>query len=226
MSMSWAKAWRVGATAVLLLGWAVAAHLGSAGAGSADVNAALAVLPIVIALAVLLWQAHSRWLLAVGLVVAGGVVWVLWPQLRQNISLLYYLQHLGSHLALAVFFGRTMWGAGDALVTNMARFIYGDALSARKVRYTRQVTVAWTVFFVANALVSTGLFLWAPLAVWSAHANLLTGPLIALMFLVEHQVRKRLLPPHERPSLAEALRAYRQRLDQGSMARRRAEPRA
>lgn len=224
MSMSWAKAWRVGSTAVLLLGWAVAAHLGSAGAGSADVNAALAVLPIVIALVVLLWRVHSRWLMAAGLVMAGGVVWVLWPQLRQNVSLLYYLQHLGSHLALAVFFGRTLWGTGDALITGMARFIDGDVLSARKVRYTRQVTVAWTVFFVANALVSTGLFLWAPPAVWSAHANLLTGPLIALMYFVEHLVRKCLLPPHERPSLVEAIRAYRQRVEQGSMARRHAEP--
>lgn len=224
MSLGGAKAWRVGATVVLLLGWAVAAHLGSVGAGSADINAALAVLPIMVALVVLLWQGHSRWLLAAGLVVAVGVVWVLWPRLRQNISLLYYLQHLGSHLALALFFGRTLLGTGDALITGMARFIYGDALSARKVRYTRQVTVAWTVFFVVNALVSTGLFLWAPPAVWSAHANLLTGPLIALMFLVEYLVRKRLLPPHERPSVAEVIRAYRQRVDQGTVARRHAGP--
>lgn len=226
MNLPWAQALRVGATAILIVGWAVAAHLGSAGAGSVDLNTAVALLPILVALAVLLWQAHSRWLFAAGLLVAAGAVWVLWPQLRQSVSLLYYLQHLGSHLALAVFFGRTLRGNGDALITSMARFIYLDALSARKVRYTRQVTLAWTVFFVANALVSTGLFLWAPAAVWSVHANLLTGPLIGLMFLGEHLIRLRVLPAHERPSVAEVVRAYRQRVNQATPTRRPAGPEA
>lgn len=226
MNLGWAQAWRVGATVILIIGWAVAAHLGSAGAGSVDLNAAVALTPVLVALAVLLWQARSRWLFCAGLFGAVGAIWALWPQLRQNVSLLYYLQHLGSHLALAVFFGRTLRGSRDALITSMARFIYGDALSVRKVRYTRQVTLAWTVFFVANALVSTGLFLWAPAAVWSVHANLLTGPLMGLMFLSEHLIRLRVLPPHERPSVAEVVRAYRQRVQQAAPARRPAGPEA
>ena len=226
MNLGWAQAWRVGATVILIIGWAVAAHLGSAGAGSVDLNAAVALTPVLVALAVLLWQARSRWLFCAGLFGAVGAIWALWPQLRQNVSLLYYLQHLGSHLALAVFFGRTLRGNRDALITSMARFIYGDALSVRKVRYTRQVTLAWTVFFVANALVSTGLFLWAPAAVWSVHANLLTGPLMGLMFLGEHLIRLRVLPPHERPSVAEVVRAYRQRVQQAAPARRPAGPEA
>ena len=222
MSISLAKACRVGATAVLVLGWIVAARLGSVGAGNADVNTALAVLPILVAL-VLLLQTRPRWLLAAGLIVTVGMVWVMWPQLRRNVSLLYYLEHLGSHLALAVFFGRTLLGACDPLITSMARAIYGDSLSVRKVRYTRQVTVAWTVFFLANALVATGLFLWAPVSVWATHATLLTGPLIALMFLGENLVRKRLLPPNERPGIAEVIRAYRQRREQGKLAHRHTE---
>lgn len=220
MNLSWAQAWRVGASAAVLLGWAVAAHLGSAGEGNADLNAGIAVLPILVALLALLWQGHRRWLFAAGAVVSAGAIWALWPKLRQNIPLLYYLQHLGTHLALAVFFGRTLLGNGDALVTSMARFIYGDELSPRKVRYTRQVTLAWTLFFVLNALVSTVLFLWAPPAVWSVHANLLTGPLMALMFLGEHLVRQRMLPPHERPSVSEVIRAYRQRVQRESETRR------
>lgn len=219
MNLSWVPAWRVVATLVLLMGWAVAAHLGSAGIGSADFNAAVAVMPLLFAWAVLLWQSGRLWLRLTGLVVALGLMLVLWAQLRQNIALLYYLQHQGSHLALAVLFGRTLKGSGDALITSMDRYIYGDSQSPRKIRYTRQLTLVWTLFFVTNAMVSTVLFLWAPAALWSIHANLLTGPLIALMFLVEHFVRKHLLPAHERPSLPDVIRAYRMR-----MAKAHAEP--
>ena len=52
--------------------------------------------------------------------ISSASVW-LWPQLRQNVPLLYYLQHVGSQLALAVFFGRTLLGPGEALITRIAR---------------------------------------------------------------------------------------------------------
>lgn len=212
MNLSWSQVWRGAGAVALLGGWAVLAHLGSAGSGHPDLNVLVALLPIGVALAVLLWQARRPALLAGGLAAAVLAAWAFWPQLRQSVSLLYYLQHLGTHLVLAVLFGRSLFGGGDALVTSMARFIYGNALSARKQRYTRQVTLLWTVFFVLNALVSTGLFLWAPAAVWSVHANLLTGPLIGLVFLCEYMVRLRVLPAHERPSVAEVLQAYRHRM--------------
>ena len=198
-------------TAALLVAWALAAHLGSSGAGSADFNAVVAVLPLLAAGTALLWQTRNRWLFAVGMAGTAMLVLGLWSQLRQNVPFLYYLQHLGSHLALAMLFGNTLRRPREALITSMARFLDGDAISPRKQRYTRQVTVAWTWFFVLNGLVSSVLFLAAPVAIWSIHANLLTGPLVATMFLGEHLIRMRVLPAHERPSLAEVVRAYRQR---------------
>lgn len=211
MNLSWSQAWRGAAAGALLLVWAVTAHLGSAGVGSADVNASIATAPLLLAWIVLLWQFKARWVRLIGLSLAMLVVLSLWVRLRQNIPLLYYLQHLGTHLALAALFGRTLLGTREPLITSMARTIYGPVLSKRKSRYTKQVTWAWTFFFLGNALVSTGLFLWAAPTVWSVHANLLTGPLIASMFLAEHLVRQRVLPPHERPGLADVVRAYRQR---------------
>jgi len=211
MIPKWAHGWEVPATAALLVTWAVAAHLGSSGAGSADFNAVVAVLPLLAAWTVLLWQPRNRWLFAVGIAGTAMLVPELWSQLRQNVPFLYYLQHMGSHLALAMLFGKTLRRPGVALITSLARLLDGDAISARKQRYTRQVTVAWTLFFLVNALVSTVLFLAAPVAIWSIHANLLTGPLVATMFLGEHLIRMRVLPLHERPSVAEVVRAYRQR---------------
>lgn len=216
----WPQAWELPATAILLVSWAVAAHVGSSGAGSADVNVIVALLPLLAAWTVVSWQARNRWLFVLAMAGAALLLMVFWPNLRQNVPFLYYLQHMGSHMALATLFGRTLWRPGDALITSMARFLDGGTMSARKQRYTRQVTMAWTTFFIVNALVSTLLFLFAPVAVWSVHANLLTGPLVALMFLGESLVRMRLLPAHERPRLADVVRAYRQR----SAARRNAAP--
>lgn len=197
--------------AVLLLfaAWAVAAHFGSAGGGHPDINAALGVLPLIFVAGLLLWRLQSLWLRLGGLLVGLLLLAWLWPRLRENVALLYYLQHLGTHVALGVLFGRTLFGPGEALITRIARTVFRDGLSARKVRYTRQVTIAWTVFFFANAMLSTLLFLFAPAEIWSIHANLLTGPLIGLMFLGEHLVRLRVLPPEERPSFMTAIRAYR-----------------
>lgn len=204
---------------LLMAAWVVAAHVGSAGWGNADFNAVVAVVPIAAALLMALWRVpqvgrRALGVLAILVLLAWG-----WPQLRHNVPLLYYLQHLGIHVALGVLFGKSLLGPGDALITRMARRIFAHELSARKVRYTRNVTLAWTVFFFVNALVSTGLFIWAPAAVWSVHANLLTGPLVGAMFLVEHVWRLCVLPPHERPGIADIVRAYR-----SESARRSADP--
>lgn len=206
-----AQAWRVAATVVVLVTWAVASHLGSAGMVGANFAALVAVFPLVVAAGVLLWQWRGAGGRVAGLAALVALLVALWPLLKSNAALLYYLEHVGSLLALAVLFGRSLFGVGDALVTSMARTIYGGTLSERKKRYTRQVTLAWTVFFLANALVSTALFWLAPVRIWSIHAHLLMGPLVALMFLGEHLVRLRALPPHERPKLTDVLRAYRER---------------
>jgi uncharacterized membrane protein len=193
---------------LLMVAWVIAAHVGSSGWGNADFNAAVGVLPIAVAALMALWRL-PRWAVrGAGVLALGALLAWLWPRLRHNVALLYYIQHLGIHIALGVLFGKSLLGPGDALITRMARRIFGDDLSERKLRYTRGATLAWTVFFFVNALISTGLFIWAPPAIWSIHANVLTGPLIGLMFLGEHLVRLRVLPPHERPGLADIRRAY------------------
>jgi uncharacterized membrane protein len=81
-------------------------------------------------------------------------------------------------------------------------------------RYTRQVTIAWTAFFGATAAVSTTLFLFAPPTVWSIFANLLTIPLLGLMFAAEYLVRHRVLPPAECAGIADSVRGYRETMRQ------------
>lgn len=204
--------WRVAAMVAVLVTWAVASHLGSAGIFGADFSALVAVLPLVFAGVVLLGQRSGVGTRVMALGALAALLTALWPHLKSNAALLYYLEHVGGLLALAVLFGRSLIGAREALITGMARAIYGGTLSERKQRYTRQVTVVWTVFFVINAVVSTALFGLAPVRIWSLFAHLLMGPLVVLMFLLEHLVRLRMLPPQERPNLADVVRAYRQRV--------------
>lgn len=222
MNLFWPGALRAVAIAALFLCWMVAAHLGSGGEGNLDLNVAVAVSPLIAAGAMVFTMHLGRWWVWTLAALLAAGLWALWPVLRVNVPLVYYLQHLGTHLALAVMFGRTLMGPGDALITRMSRFILGEHLSERNIRYTRTLTGVWVLFFLVNGLVSTLLFVWAPVQWWSVHANLLTWPLIGLMFLIEHVVRRRLLPPHERPSFKAVVLAFKQsrRLGPGKAASR------
>ena len=162
----------------LMAAWAWLAHRGSAGEGNPDFAAALAAAPIVAITVLLLWRVGKPlWIVVGGLALLAFLAW-LWPGLRENVAFLYCVQHVGTNLVLATLFGRTLFGPREALVTQFARTAHLGVISVAKERYTRQVTIAWTVFFVAMALVSTALFWLAPLAAWSVFANLLALPLI------------------------------------------------
>jgi len=192
----------------LAVAWAVFAHRNSVG-GASEFSTALAATPIVIVAAILLRRlGHPLWIASGGLAALALLAWA-WPQLRENGALLHYVEHVGTNLAFAVVFGRTLGAGHEPLITQLARFAHPEGLSPAKLRYTRQVTVAWTGFFIATAIVSTGLFVLAPAAVWSVFANFLTLPLILLMFVVEHLCRYLVLPPVERGGIADTIRAFR-----------------
>jgi uncharacterized membrane protein len=192
----------------LAVAWAYFAHRNSVGSTS-DLSTALAATPIVIVTAILLRRLGNPLLIAAGALTAIVLLAWVWPQLRENGALLHFVEHVGTNLVFAVVFGRTLAAGHEPLITQLARFAHPEGLSPIKRRYTRQVTVAWTGFFIATAAVSTGLFLLAPPAVWSVFANFLTLPLILLMFIVEHLCRYLLLPSFERGSIADTIRAFR-----------------
>lgn len=197
------------AAAALIVAWAVLAHLGSAGRMPPDLAAAVALAPLVAAMVILLWRAGSLLWPAAGAIAAAALAAWLWPALRENVALIYFIQHLGTNLALATFFGRSLTGGREAFITRLARGAHNGPLSPARSRYTRQVTFAWTLFFAAIAALSTALFLLAPPAAWSVFANLLTMPLLVVMFTAEYLVRVRMLPPEDRSGIAATIRAYR-----------------
>ena len=70
---------------------------------------------------------------------------------------------------------RSYMGMRVSMVTLFARMVHGTLAPAME-RYTRQVTLAWSIFFGTMALESTALFFAAPVKVWSGFANFLTAP--------------------------------------------------
>lgn len=218
MSLSPGQLLRGLAVVVFLAAWAFLAHTSSSGKGSADLSVLLGVAPIVTALGLLFWRnRHPLLTGTVSLALLGGLAW-LWPTLRDNIALLFFIQHLGTNLALGTLFGRSLLGGGEALITQFDRAVHHGELSECKRRYTRQSTLAWTLFFLGNALVSAVLWLFAPHAIWSIFANLLSTPLLAAMFIGDHVWRVVVLPPEERPSFVQVANAYRLRNQQKAAA--------
>lgn len=194
---------------ILAVAWAVASYFNSASGESSGWGVALALAPLSLAVVLGLWRMPQRWLaLIIGLALAGLLVW-LWPTLSHRIATLYFLEHMGVYTLLSVYFTRTLRGPGDSLVTQLARRVHGGELSDKQVRYTRRVTLAWSLFFATMVVVSVGLFLWAPLPVWAAFATLLGGPLIGAMFVIELMVRRWVMRGEASGSLRDTLKAWR-----------------
>jgi uncharacterized membrane protein len=199
---------RHGLIAAAILIYALLEHFTNATGGRSALGAALAVAPLLLA-ALLLARRSARPHLSLPLAlgVAGMLLVTFWPQIERNFSLMYLLQQIGVYLVMAFGFGRSLMAGQVPLCTQWASMLHGP-LSEPVLRYTRGVTLAWTLFFVGIALSSTLLYIAAPLRIWSLFYNFLTLPLAALMFAVEYELRRRRLPWMRRASLADTARAY------------------
>ncbi len=99
------------------------------------------------------------------------------------------LPHLTGNLFMLWFFARTLKHGREPLITAIARRLSAQPLSAELERYTRRVTQAWSLFFVLQIIISLMMYAFGPLHAWSVFINLLSGPLVALMFISEYAYR-------------------------------------
>jgi len=133
------------------------------------------------------------------------------------------LPSIALNLMLASVFAATLRQGETPLIVGIAEIDQG-ALEPKFARYLRALTQAWAIFFVAMAGLSLLLMLYAPFEWWSLFVNVLTWPLIGMMFIAEWVVRRvgfKQLPPHTPLHIATKILAYRKQL--GTM---RTRPRA
>ena len=210
--------------AALVIGYPLLAHYTNNATHNGNLGALVALAPVVLVVLMLAKQAPLR-LAPLGLVTLyvllgaalflsnalflRNALWAGWSTLTQHFWVLYWLQDAGLQLLLFVTFGRTLIAGRQPLCTHFAEMAHAAPLTPQHKVYARQVTVAWTLFFAVMTLTSTLLFFLTPLTTWSAFANLLTLPLIALMFIAEYGIRRWRLPDTRNTHILDGIRAFR-----------------
>ena len=171
----------------------------------------IALLPYLAVAAVLAWRSRHRfmWLLT-WLLLCAAIATLTWRHLDaigDHAAWIYFIQHAGCNAIMALVFGGSLVGKAVPLCTRIAAFVH-NPMEPRLARYTRQVTLAWTIFFAVNAGMSAVLFAYAPIVIWSVFANILDLPLVASMFAIEYVVRLRLLPDLKHVPILDGIRRY------------------
>ena len=111
------------------------------------------------------------------------------------------------NLFLLWLFGRTLLPGKEPLISQISRHINGQ-LMPDIVEYTRHVTIAWSIFFALQVIVSLLLYVFAPLAAWSFFINVLNLPLLIFMFVGEKIYRTLRFPNHPNTSILKAIEVY------------------
>ena len=186
---------------------AAMAHFALSAGASGFAWAAVLAAPVIASAGWLAAGTHNRALwLPVPLVVI-TLVYALerWDGL--GFPLAYGLPHATAYLLLLWYFGRSLGGGREPLITRLARRIRGT-LSPELERYTRWLTVAWCVFFAAQIACSAALLAFAPLETWSFFVNVLNVPLVAAMFLGDYAYRFARLRDQRITSITRIWRAF------------------
>jgi uncharacterized membrane protein len=207
VSIGWDRRLQYAAACAAVAAYAGLSHYCNSVAGVRGLGAALALAPITAVATVLAWRTAPPVVAALLCAGLAGLLLGLWPVLRQNYPLINLVQDSSVYCLLGFTFGRSLLPGRVALCTQLADKEHGP-LSAPEVRYTRQVTAAWTLFFFVIAAVSILLFVSAPLRIWSLFINFCVLPLVGAMFIAEYQIRRRILPG-KRTGLLATLRVYR-----------------
>ena len=203
-----ARGARVMLVAAAIAGYAVVSHLVSTSPAPAGFGTVLfAIAPLFVALLAVTWRSH-RW---PALALAAAAVVLLWREadlIAAHLPYVYLLQSVCTNAALMLLFGASLRAGTEPLCTRLAAAVRSEPLTPEVVRYTRQVTITWTIFFAAMIMLSSALFVLAPVTTWSLFANLLYMPMIGAMFVVEYLVRRRVLRGQPQVSLATTVRAW------------------
>ncbi len=154
---------------------------------------------------------RSRTALVVGVLLAA----LLAAAVLSHQQILAALPSIALNLMLASVFGATLRAGETPLIVRIAELDQG-ALAPKFARYLRGLTQAWAIFFVAMAGLSLVLMLHAPFEWWSLFVNVLTWPLIGVMFIAEWVVRRvgfKELPPHTPLNIATKILAYQRQVE-------------
>lgn len=195
--------------AIIIVIYALLVHRVNASGQASALGAVLVLAPMLLLALTFAKKTASRMVgLGVLLIFFAGS-WLAWSLIKQHTGFIFWLQDISLMLLLMMTFGRTLLHGRKPLCVHFAEMINGEALSAQHARYAHKVTVAWVIFFAMMIVISSVLYFVTPLTTWSFFVNFLTLPLVALMFIAEFIVRRRVLTDlPSREHMFDAVRAY------------------
>ena len=199
---------RIGAIALVGLAYVLGTHWLMTRAHESAWDVVGVLTPMLAAVALGAWRAGQRWLGAGAALLIAGLCGQALLGVRIPTQMLYLAQHVGINVFLGLGFGSTLRAGQTPLITTLAQRVHRHHFPAAMAAYTRKVTWAWTLYFVAMALASIALYAWASFDTWALFANLLTPLTVVAMFGAEYLLRYRLHPEFERTSVVDAIRSY------------------
>jgi uncharacterized membrane protein len=197
---------QVAAVCASIVAYAGLSHYCNTVEGAHALGAALAIAPALV-IGGLLLRRWARPLIAPALAVLALLLFTCWQLLERKFYWMCLLQDCALYGLLAISFGGSLRPGATALCTELADKLHGP-LTPREVRYSRRVTAAWALFFAAIVAITVVLFAAAPRRVWSLFTNFCILPLVALMFIAEYAVRRRVLPQAERGGILATVRTF------------------
>jgi uncharacterized membrane protein len=169
---------------------------------------------VYVAAIALVWSTRRRgWWIAAA-TASFAVAWHAQQRIDWDPRWIYLAQHAGAHAVLGVVFGATLRRDRQPLITRLALAVHGT-LPAPIARYTRQVTLAWTAYFIAMAGASLGLYWIGQTLWWSLLANFVTPLAIVATFVGEYAVRRIRFPEFAHVPILDGVRAYARRRRSG-----------
>jgi len=198
---------RIVLIALIGIAYVLVSHWLMTRANGSPWNVVGVLMPMLAAVAIGAWRAGQRWLCAGTALVIAALCGQALLGVHVSMQLLYLAQHAGINLFLAIVFGSTLRAGHTSLITTMASRVHGQ-LTPEMAVYTRKVTRAWALYFVAIVAVSLALYAFASFDTWALFANLLSPLTVGVMFGAEHLLRYQWHPEFERASVADAVRSY------------------
>jgi uncharacterized membrane protein len=147
--------------------------------------------------------ARIKWLVAAAALLAAAVIWA--QEHGLSLNAMPGIPHALAYAALLAGFGVSLLPGHVPILTRVVVSVRGP-LPRGLMIHTRRVTEAWCVFFAAQLVISLGLYIWAPLEVWSFFVNVLNIPLVLLMFGIEYAYRVYRFRDYPHDSFADMLR--------------------
>lgn len=91
-------------------------------------------------------------------------------------------------IGVAILFAASLLG-DSSLIEDISRRM-GKKITEKAKRYTRKLTMIWTLFLTANGMIALYLALFASLSSWTLYCGLISYVLIGLLFVGEYIFRQ------------------------------------